>query len=339
MSKTKLTIKEIAEMAGVSPTAVSFVINGREGHIGQATRAKIIALIEESGYYPDIASRRMRMKKTFNIALFYPETASPFTDLFYADIVNIMIKQFSANEYNLIHFPLESAEEGYRLPRILKRHDMDGAILLQDADKSIFQELNDRSIPFLLLDWQEEDQEHVSVSLGCDSAISECMRYLARMGHGGVAFFGSNKLPYYLSRCLSGYQSALNLLGRPLLPEWVHDSVYDVDSAIYCIRNLMNCKQTPTAVCCSSDMCAIFAMQAANILGIAIPDTLSFISIDNIQLSRFVRPQLTTANFHKKEIALLTANMLLRMINGEKVESATVSAKGIIERQSVRDYN
>lgn len=337
MTNPKLTIKEIAEMAGVSPTAVSFVINGREGHVGKATRKKIKAVIKESGYHPNVASRRMRMNKTFNIALFYPSVASPFIDLFYTDIVNSLISQFSTHDYHLIHCPVETTETGYITPKIIEHRDIDGAILLQSISPDIFQDLDTLAIPYILVDWQDDAHEHICVSVDCELAISSAIHYLAKMGHRDIAFLGLDHVPYYFKRCLDGYQNTLKSLGLTYHPKFVHNTINDVESASKCIKQLIECNPAPTAVCCTSDMCAIYAMQAATSLGLTLPESLSFISIDNILLSQFVTPPLTTVDYSKEEIGLKTANMLLDMIGGTEVTSIAVSAKGIVERQSVKN--
>ena len=78
----KLTIREIAKMAGVSPTAVSFVINNKDG-ISEETRTKIIDVIERTGFKPSVNSRRLFFRKSYNISLVIKQTSSPFSDLFY----------------------------------------------------------------------------------------------------------------------------------------------------------------------------------------------------------------------------------------------------------------
>ena len=80
----KLTVKEIAKMAGVSVTAVSFVLNDKPG-VSEATRAKVQQIIDETGFKPNLNSKKLVMNKSFNITLMINSFSSPFDDLFYFD--------------------------------------------------------------------------------------------------------------------------------------------------------------------------------------------------------------------------------------------------------------
>ena len=136
MAYKRLTIKEIASMAGVSPTAVSFVIHGREG-VSQDTKEKILSVIKENDYYPSAASQRMTLHKSFNIALIYPVIASPFTDLFYLEIVDGITGELTKNQYNVVLTPTELSQNSYELPYIIKRQDADGAIFMYQTHSEI----------------------------------------------------------------------------------------------------------------------------------------------------------------------------------------------------------
>jgi DNA-binding LacI/PurR family transcriptional regulator len=125
----------------------------------------------------------------------------------------------------------------------------------------------------------------------------------------------------------------------PIYPGFIMNNVYDVDSAAECINKLMSLQIKPTAICCMSDMCAINSIQAAASLGLCVPKDLSFISIDDILLSRYVQPQLTTISYNKNEIGKEAAHLLMRKITGEVVESTVFQSDDILERKSVADLS
>ena len=97
----KLTIKEIAKMAGVSVTAVSFVLNEKPG-VSEETRKKVQAIIEETGFKPSLNSKRLVLNKSFNISLIVNPYSSPFEDLFYFEIMNGILSQGTKHGYNIV---------------------------------------------------------------------------------------------------------------------------------------------------------------------------------------------------------------------------------------------
>ena len=335
MARKRATIKEIAKMANVSPSAVSFVMNGRSG-VSEATKKKILEVIKEMDYYPSAASQRLVLKKSFNIAFVYPPDISPFTDLFYYEIAGGLVEELTQCQYNVVFTPLVEENDGIALPNIIKRQDADGAIFLHDTPAALLNEFDEMDIPYVLVDWQSNDVScRTSISMNCEQSIFSAVMYLIEKGHTQIAFLGSDRFPYYYLRCFTGYRSALSKAGLPIYPDWIHDTVHDAESASICLKKLISMNTVPTAVCFMSDMCAIHTIQAAANLNIRIPEQLSFISIDDILLSRYTQPQLTTISYKKNEIGKTAAQLLIQLLDGKKVESVVVHSDSIIERQSV----
>ena len=122
-------------------------------------------------------------------------------------------------------------------------------------------------------------------------------------------------------------------------PNWIQSSVHNIKDAKNAIKRMMGGTITPTAVCCNSDMCAISAMQAATQCDVRVPETLSFIGIDNILLSRYVQPSLTTISCKKGVIGKAAADLLLELIEKDKPESVLIQTDELNERASVRQLN
>ena len=336
MAYKRRTIKDIAKMAGVSPTAVSFVIHGKNG-VSEKTKEKILAVIKETDYYPSAASQRMTLGKSFNIAFIYPTEVSPFSDLFYYEVANGITEELTDNKYNVVFIPLKCDLNSYELPYIIKRQDTDGVILLHETPVSLLDELEQLNIPFILVDWQSADNGRINISLDCEQSIYQAVEHLIKKGHTKIAFWGSDTMPHYYLRCLTGYQNALTSAGLPIYPGWIVNNVDSVNAAVNSLNNLSSLQVRPTAVCCMNDMCAINSIQAAALTGVKVPDDLSFISIDDILIGKHIHPQLTTMSYRKSEIGKVAAQLLLQLIANEKVESTVIKSDKIIERQSVLD--
>ena len=334
MANKNVTIKEIAKLAGVSASAVSIVLNGKSG-VSQATKERIMSIINELDYQPSASSRRLVLQRSFNVAFIYPTDMSPFTDLFYYEVANGLTEELTKNNYNVVYTPLSVSGGDYEMPNIIKRRDADGAILLHDTPSALLDRFDELELPYILVDWQVNHKDKVNISLGCEQSIHSAVMYLISKGHQKIAFMGSGKLPQYDLRCFTGYQNALFESQLPIYPGWISNSVCDMPSATDSLEKMMSAKRRPTAVCCISDMCAVYAIQAAAALGIAVPEQLSFISIDDIILGSYIHPPLTTVSYKKDEIGKTAAQMLIKMINGETVESVTIDSDTVVERQSV----
>lgn len=332
--RKRLTIDDIARLAGVSPTAVSFVINGKEG-IGAATRDKVNAVIAATGFHPNTSSRRLSFKRSFNIALIYPASASPFSDLYYNEIVKGLTEKVSEYDYNVVFANLKMAAGNILLPKILLLHDADGAILLQDTDQSILNEIDELGIPYVLIDIHTPDNVHTHVSVDSERSIYESVKYLVAHGHRKIAFLGSDWLPSYYLQCLSGYQKALGEHNLSIHPTWLQKGANDRQGTEVCINGLLSSPEKPTAVCCMGDIHAIDAINIVKAKGLSVPKDISFISIDDIILSRYIDPPLTSISYDKPLMGQLAAGLLLEKIAGKTVESVIIQSDSIIERKSV----
>ncbi len=336
ISTKRLTIDDIAKMAGVSPTAVSFVLNGKDG-ISDATREKVREVIKATGFHPNASSRKLSLKKSFNIALIYPSSASPFSDLYYYEISRGLTERLSEADYNVVFTHLKTSGDGDMLPRILLQRDADGAILLQDMEPSLLSEIDNLGIPFVMIDIHKPDRTHTHVSVDSEKSIYVAVNHLIAHGHTRIAFCGSDWLPSYYLQCLTGYQNALAESNLSIQPAWIQKNANDKQGTIDCLDNILACKEKPTAICFVGDIHAIDAMNELKTRGMSVPEDLSFISIDDILLSRYVDPPLTTIGFDKLRMGQIAADMLLEKIAGKKVESVIVASDQIMERKSVMD--
>lgn len=317
MSEKAITIREIAALSGVSPTAVSFVINDKPG-VSEATRQKVMAIIKAHHFVPNASSQRLTTKKSYNIALIYPYTASPFADMYYSEIASGLTESLTKAHYNVVFVPTSDISL-LETPDIIRRQDADGAIFLQQIHPILLDKLDELQFPYLLVDLHEVDEKHTHVSLNCEKATQQCVQYLAQHGHTQIAFLGSDKLPSYYIRCFSGYQRGMAEAGLSLHPGWIQTGSNESASVAASIDRLLSLPQKPTAVCCISDMCAIHAIQHCQSIGVQVPEALSFISIDDIILSRYVTPPLTCISYSKEDMGRRAADLLLRKIAGEEV--------------------
>lgn len=330
----KLTIREIAKMAGVSPTAVSFVINNREG-VSDETRRRVNEVIERTNFKPSLNSRRLFFKKSFNISIIIRNTSSPFNDLFYFEIAKGLLQKSKEFGYNIVFTDITVKGNEVILPDIIKRNDTDGVIFLQDTEKSVLTEVSRHNIPFVIVDSHSADNDITCIKADYELSSQTAVKYLIENGHRDIGFIGSSYIPDFYLQAFSGYKNALAELNLPLQPAWIQADATDESSAYKCMERILSCQSVPTAVFCATDMFAIGAIKCAKDKGYNIPSDISFAAIDDILLSRYYEPKLTTIRIDKENMGYLAMEAIVKKIHGEPVASTVVESGNLIIRDSV----
>ena len=328
----RITIKEIAKMAGVSVTSVSFVLNGKPG-VSEETRARVQRIIDESGFRPNLTSKKLLLNKSFNICLLANPFSSPFEDLFYFEITRGILNRSRRFGYSLtIDEPVQGGTE---LPDPVRRGDSDGIIFMQDIPGVLAERAEASGLPFVVVDSHAMDPRVTSVNADYCGAARDAARCLIRHGHRDIALIASSVVPEFRAQTLAGFAKAMEEAGLPIDPAFTGIAVTGEESAYQAARRLLTAGKRPTAILCTVDIFAIGAMRCARDLGLIVPDDVSFIGIDDILLSRYTEPRLSTVGIDKERMGELAMDMLLQKLRGESPESALLPMQ-LIERDSVR---
>ncbi|MCG8451799.1 MAG: LacI family transcriptional regulator [Spirochaetales bacterium] len=336
--KKKITIRDIAQMANVSVATVSYVINGKEG-VGAETRARIQSIIDQTGFTRNINSRRLIENRSYNICLLIRPSSSPFQDLFYYEVMQGLLETCQQAGYNLIFCHLERDEsERFIMPRTVANRDCDGIAIFQDIDHQFLTELKETGVPVVLVD--NHSIPHNTDCIRVDNRLL-CLRatnYLISQGHKRIGFLGNANLPDFYNASFQGYFDALAAAKMPLNPAWILSEAKDEQKAFADMNHLLSASRLPTSFVCSNDHLAIGAMKAVKAYGMHIPADMSFIGIDDIVLSRYVEPALTTLKIDKVKLGSVAGNLLLKAIDspGSKGEAHTLEMNEIVERQSIK---
>lgn len=331
---TKFTIKEVANLAGVSQTAVSFILNGKPG-VSDQTRRKVLKIIEQTNYKADRNSQRLALKKSFNICLAYLETSSPFDDLFYFEVAKGMLSKSSEFGYNIVLCKIEVENNNYKLPDVITSHDTDGIIIFQDINPQIMFDIESYGIPSVVVDSHIDLGQISSVSHDAEKYSFEGVSYLIESGHSKIGIIGSSYIPSFWIQCFSGYTKALEKHNLMINPAWVLNTAANEDSAYQCMEKIINADSLPTAVFCGGDIFAIGAIRCLKDKGIRVPDEISIIGVDNIMLGRYIDPPLTTIDLNKTEMGEVAIGLLIKKIEGRQCTSIVLNTAGIISRGSV----
>jgi LacI family transcriptional regulator len=307
-------IKDIARQAGVSVSMVSRVINGKS-YVNEAKREKILRLINETGFVPSNTARNMVMKRSFSIAIVLPD----MFNIFQRQLVAVIERQLDYFGYQLVFFMVnfDDASEAECLARI-KSEKIDGLILIQEVRNIEFYEyLVQRNIPAVSVTFERNGLP--SVHVDDESAAFEAVSHLINLGHRSIAFINSVGFSFTRHR-ENGYYRALASASIPLHePVAISVPQFTPEAGVYGMRGLLLSKHQHTAIFAATDELAFGAIRALKDYGISVPNEVSVIGFDDIDISNFMVPRLTTIRQPIQEMGERAVQMLNRLISGKTV--------------------
>ena len=323
-------------MAGVSTATVSFVLNGKKG-VSDSTREKIQQLIDETGFVPDNKSRRFYFNKNYTVTLVSSQKASVFDDIFYYEVVQGLDYRSGALGYNVIFTSIRKEDEKLILPNVIHAKDTDGLVFLHEIPVEVHGTVQRLGIPCVIVDAPTTSYDFTVVYTDYYMAAYRATRYLIDHGHKAIAFFGPSRAPVFHTKTFLGYKKAMEEIHVPIPFHWIQSEANDDESTCQALDKLLEDQPAPTAIFCATDMIAIAAMNHARKKGLHIPHDLSFIGIDDVMISKYVYPPLTTVRVDKFEMGRVAMDLLIKKINNEEATSQLVESGEIVERDSVRN--
>lgn len=335
-------IADVAKEAGVSKTAVSFAFNSPE-RLNAATAAKIRVVADALGYRPHPVVRMLAHKNTMMIGLLTPRVLSVvFATPFYAELCAGVAAVTDAAGYGLLFVsPLHGS-----LVRAIGRASVDGfvAVGLSEDHPEVGQ-IRRASLPMVLVDGNALP-EHGCVDSNDEVGARTAARHLLSLGHRQFAVVGVEppNMPDLLeyspgptetvaSRRLTGYRQGLELGGIKLSDERIVVGPATFDGGVAAFRRIWEDGLRPTAVLVMSDLMAVGVMWAAREAGLRVPQDMSIVGFDDLDVAPHSSPPLTTVHQPIRQKGEEAARQLLRMIarpDLERPEHRTLATRLII---------
>jgi DNA-binding LacI/PurR family transcriptional regulator len=191
-------------------------------------------------------------------------------------------------------------------------------------------------IPFIVVDSHQISSDILSVSADYYEASRMATKYLISIGHVSIAFIGTNLLPFFGNQTFSGFKKVIeeNRISIPI--NWIQLDAIDEKSSYSCMKNILSYDTLPTALVCSADIYTIGAMRCLKDNGIKIPDDISIIGIDDILLSQYVDPPLTTIKIDKVQMGKIAIDLLVEKIENNDVTNHIINTNDLIIRDSTK---
>jgi LacI family transcriptional regulator len=283
---------EVARLAGVSPTTVSFVINDRPG-LPEATRQRVREAIESLGYRPNRAARGLRTRRTHTIGFLTDEIAvTPFAGRTITGAHDVAWKQqtllLMANTTR-DHRVISTAVD-----ELLDRQ-VDGIVFAAVSTRQVTLPAASRAVPTVLVNCFAPGDEIPCVLPDEEAGGAAAAQVLLEAGHRRIAHLAGLKGAWATRQRLKGFRAELSRAGAPLDPELLLFGTFRTDSGYALMRELLEREHVPTAVFCGNDRMALGAYLAITEAGLRIPGDVSVVGYDDQEeLAGEVHPGLTT---------------------------------------------
>ncbi len=315
------TIREVAESAGVSYATVSHVINNTR-FVTQETRDRVLTAMTALNYRPNALARSLRQGKTNTIGLVLPDSANPF----FAEISRSIEDEAFKKGYSvfLCNTELDTERELFYVD-VLSKKQVDGIIFVAAGDQSdSLDYLRRENMPVVLID-RNLPNVQVDVVL-TDHQLGGYLatRHLIGLGHQRIACIAGPSTITPSAERITGYQKALEEAGLPCNENLILRGDYHAQSGMEMTNAILNMTPRPTAIFALNDLMALGALRAASEAGYSIPKDLAVVGYDDLELSRFTSPPLTTISQPKKEISAQAVSLLVQRLSGKSESPSRV---------------
>jgi LacI family transcriptional regulator len=315
-----VTIRDVARKAGVSPGTVSRAINNSP-LVNEETYRRIMEVVEELNYTPNLIARRLSIGKTLAVAVIVPFFTYPSL----AERLNGAVSSLSQSPYDLVIRDIETPEQRYAgFEDILRRGRVDGALIISVPilDKETAQFINS-GFPIVLI-----DTDHPALNMFHRLTVDDvaggqvATEHLLQLGHTKIGFVGDlidNPFHFTSSRDrYFGYRQALEAAGIPFRPEYYSEDRHGRHKARQQAKKMLSLSDPPTAIFAATDLQAVGVLEAARELGWHVPQDLSVVGYDDVEMADIVG--LTTMHQMLFESGQRGVELLLETLENPQME-------------------
>lgn len=329
------TIYDVALKSGYSPTTVSKAFNNYPD-ISEKTKREILKVAKEMGYLPNSHARALLTKKSWMIGVLYDESSGlGIKHPFFNAVIESFKKTIEDKGYDLMFISKDIGGNEFSYLKHCQFRSIDGVIIVySDYHNQEVHELINSDIPCILIDMESENASTV-----CSDNVQgglQAVEYLYSLGHRKIAHISGGDDTFSGPKRKEGYKQGLQQFDLPIKAEWiVNGGYFTYDGGYEAMKRLLQLEEKPTAVFVAGDYMAIGAMEAIKDHGLKVPEDISIIGFDDIELAQFVTPRLTTVKQNTNEIGKKAAELLVEAIDHKKkLNQMTMVPTEIVVRDS-----
>ncbi|MEZ8824256.1 substrate-binding domain-containing protein [Vibrio sp. 10N.261.55.A7] len=329
------TMKDIARVAGVSTSTVSHVINNSR-YVSEEISERVNKAAKELNYAPSALARSLKMNRTKTIGMLVTTSTNPF----FGEVVKGVERSCYQAGYNLILCNTEGDSERMKASiNTLLQKRVDGVILmcstLEGERIDVFERYPD--IPVVVMDWgpmlftSDKIQDN-SLRGGYMAA-----KYLIESGHKEIGCITGPLIRHQAQMRYEGYKRALNEAEIEINPKWIVEADFECEGGYQAFNTMKERGALPSSIFVCNDMMAMGVLNAANEQSVQVPQDISIIGYDDIQLSKFMTPALTTIHQPKYRLGKAAVDTLLEKLDKQSNEAIVVQLEPTLTvRKSVK---
>ena len=313
-----VTLKDIADELGVSVTTVSRGLAGY-GDVAQETRERIQETAVNLGYVPNLTARRLQKQKTDTLGFIIPTFGPRFSDPFFSEFIAGIGTQAAEQEYDLLvstHAP-DSESELMAYRRAAHGGWVDGLIVVRTREEDArIRLLCESGFPFVAFGRTKCEVEFAYVDEDGAAGMRSLVQHFVDLGHRRIAFIAPPPGLMFGRYRLAGYKEGMLDNGLDVDPKWIVHGDMTQTGGAEVVELLIDLDPRPTAIICSNDLMAIGAMNRIESRGLRVGQDIAIGGFDDIPLSAYVSPPLTTLHQPIYEIGRRACSMLIDILNG-----------------------
>ncbi len=326
----RITIDEIARLAGVSKTTVSRVLNHKPD-VKPETRELIMSLIAKYGYQPNAFAKAISSQKSHTVGLIIPYKADyVFSNPFYSEVIRGVSTVTAGRGYHLLL--CYTHEENY--VDIYKQKRVEGFIIMSPGSihRDIIRKLTQLEAPFVTTS-KVSGVDHTNyVDIDNFYGASLAMEHLISLGHRKIGFIGGPEFLTSSADRMSGYLTVLKKYRIPVDESLIKRSDGSIESGYHNMLELLTTGITAVFVFC--DIVAMGAVKAVKEKNIKIPSGISVVGFDDIPMAQILEPALTTIRQSAYKKGESAANMLIDLVEGKEVAGNRILPLDLVVRKS-----
>ena len=336
-----VTLKDIAQEAGVSITTVSNVVHNRKSRVSPERVAKIWEIIEREHYVPSMTARSLASDDSSIIGVIThmtpQNTGSTMSDPFLGTFVEGLERRTREEGYFLM---IRSVEDARALESLSRSWRLSGLILTGMFQDEFFACIKRLGVPFVLIDSYIDQPGICSIGLEDEKGGYIATKHLLENGHRVIAFASpAIRAGGVVEKRLIGYRRALAEYGVAYDPSLVFTQEISVDEG-----RRLGCalaeKREITGIFASADILAAGVMAGLREKGVSVPRDKSIVGFDDNYLCQLTNPRLTTIHQDAEQKGVLAAEMMFAQLRSEPIaESSLILPVSLVERESVRNLN
>ena len=315
----KLTIKEIAELAGVSITTVSQILNNKGSRFSEKTRRRVLDIVEEYQYKPDFFASNLINRHSKTIGMIVPDV----TDFFFSKVIEGVETYLNPLGYMiLLCNSKHSHEQEKRYIDELRHRSVDGILL---ATPNVMPEeyrfsADGKKVPMILMDRGINQRDEGKLIVKEYEGAYRAMSHLIAQGHRKIGMLRETTRYYQLTERITAYHHALKDHHIELGTEYVQIGDLSISGGYQAAKKLLAETNDVTAIFCGNDEMAIGAYHAISEMGKRIPKDISVVGFDGLEITEYMVPSLTTVRQPSFDIGFYAAKFLVDAIDNPNMK-------------------